>query len=638
MVFTRKNLDWWCERGILSFVLGMLVFAPLAFGAVHAWAFLIVQAMAGGVLLLWLARLWLHPKPRLLWPPVAWAVGLFAIYAVARYFTADIEYVARLELVQVLLFALLFFAVVNNLRDQNSAEVITGTLITVAVVSSSYALAQFLRQSHQVWNLISSYAGRASGTYISPNNFACFLELVLPLTLAFLLVGRISVIKRIFLAYAMVMIVVGLAVTLSRTGWAAAAAGVVLVLGILVGHRNHRRRAVLLLLALLVGSGAFTTLYLSKTLGYIQHIKAANPSGQGGFDLDMRMDMWQAAMQMWQDNFWWGVGPAHYDNRFAEYRPEHVQLRPDRAHNDYLNLFADWGLTGGLLVFSGMGLFLVGLVKTWPHVRRGENDFGTGQSNRFAFYLGAIGGLAALLVHSVLDYNLHVPANAMVGLVLFALVASNVRFATERHWFRLRLPAKLALTLALLAVTVFFAAQGWRRGWEAHWLTAAQQEEPFSPERATALTQAFVCEPKNFQTAYELGECYRTQSFAGAPNQNELAQQAMDWYQRSRRLNEHYGDNFLRTGMCLDWLGRSNEAEKFYATADALDPNSYFMASNIGWHYVQIGDYAAARPWFVRSLKLSNENHIAKNYLYYICEPKLRERAAGGSLVFPGGH
>ena len=66
MVLTRKNLDWWCVRGILLLVLAMSVFAVLAFGAVNAWAFLMVQGMAAVVFILWVVRLWLHRKPKLL--------------------------------------------------------------------------------------------------------------------------------------------------------------------------------------------------------------------------------------------------------------------------------------------------------------------------------------------------------------------------------------------------------------------------------------------------------------------------------------------------------------------------------------------------------------------------------------------
>src|ERR1035437_5984229 len=180
MVFTRRNMDWWCERGILILVLAALVFAPLAFGAVYAWSFLVVQALVRGVLALWGVRLWGGHKPKLLWPPLAWAVAAFVSYAVVRYFTADIEYVARQELIRILLYEFLFLAVASNLYSQDATETISYTLTAVAALASSYAVAQFLTHSNQVWNLTAPYPGRASGTYICPNHFAGFLELVLP--------------------------------------------------------------------------------------------------------------------------------------------------------------------------------------------------------------------------------------------------------------------------------------------------------------------------------------------------------------------------------------------------------------------------------------------------------------------------
>jgi O-antigen ligase len=87
-------------------------------------------------------------------------------------------------------------------------------------------------------------------------------------------------------------------------------------------------------------------------------------------DWQVRHDMWAAAVQMWRDHFWWGVGPAHYDYRFRQYRPETMQMRPGRVHNDYLNLLADWGTVGGIIVLAGMAVFGAGLTRTWKDVRR----------------------------------------------------------------------------------------------------------------------------------------------------------------------------------------------------------------------------------------------------------------------------
>ncbi|MBI3191659.1 MAG: hypothetical protein HYZ36_03260, partial [Pedosphaera parvula] len=91
----RARLDYWCEKGILGLVQAILVFGPVAYGAAGIREFLVLQWLTVGVLILWLARFWLNSSYRLLWPPICWAVVAFATYALIRYLTADIEYVAR---------------------------------------------------------------------------------------------------------------------------------------------------------------------------------------------------------------------------------------------------------------------------------------------------------------------------------------------------------------------------------------------------------------------------------------------------------------------------------------------------------------------------------------------------------------
>jgi len=630
MVFTQRNLDWWCERGILLLVLAALVFAPLAFGAVYVWSFLVVQSLVIGVAALWLLRLWGGYKPKLLWPPLAWVVVALVAYAVARYFTADIEYVARQELIRILLYSFLFLAVVSNLYSQDATETVVYTLTAVAALAASYAVAQFLHHSNQVWMLTSPYAGRASGTYINPDHFAGFLELVLPLPLAFLLAGRIGVATRVVLGYATLTIMAGLAVTLSRGGWVASAAGLAMLLGLLMCHRNHRLRAGLVLVVLLAAGTYFTAHFLSPSVGFMRRVAKPDNVGPQVVDLNSRLDMWGATARMWAGQPWWGVGPGHFDYRFREYRPESFQERPEHAHNDYLELLADWGLAGGLLALAGAGVFAFSLARTWPHVRREENDLGSAMSSRYAFFLGALSGLFALAVHSLADFNLHVPANALMAVTLLALLASNVRFATKRYWWRARWPVQWGATVVLGGLMAYLTMQAWRRGGETLWTARAEYKPVFSAEQIAALEKARACEPNNYLTAYNIGECYRIQSQEdGGTNYMELGQKALDYYALGLRLNPVDAYCQLRSGMCLDWLGRSPAAEKFYAAAEERDPNGNFVVANVGWHYVNVGDYAAARQWFLRANKLGVwRNEMSKNYLG-ICEPKLVDKASG---------
>jgi O-antigen ligase len=579
--------------------------------------------------------LWISPKPKLLWPPLSWVVLAFAALAIGRYLTADIEYVARLEMIQVLMYAFLFFAIVNNLHRQESVQIISFTLIFMAMAISCFAVYQFLTHSNRVWDYVSPYVGRASGTYISPNNFAGFLEMLLPLAAALVLVGRMKPVVRILLGYSALVMLVGMAVTFSRGGWVAVVVALLVLLGTLIFHRNHRLPAFLLLAVLAVGGTVFVTNYLSQTLSYMRRVNTDLQDKPENV-LNLRRGMWTAAEQMWRDHFWWGVGPAHYDYRFRDYRPENIQMSPDRAHNDYLNLLADWGATGGIIVLAGLVTFGAGWRKTWKYVRPAENDFGRGLSNRFAFFLGASAGLFALAIHSVVDFNLHIPANAILGVTLLALLSSNLRFATERYWLGARLPVKMPVTLALVAGVAYLSCQGWRRGHEALWLARAEQLPNFSTQRAAALNTAFAFEPMDFETAYNIGECFRTQSFDGGQNYEDLARAAMQWYARGMKLNPHDGYNYLRYGMCLDWLDKHDEAGLYFNRADALDPNGYYTAANVGWHYVQVRNYAAARPWLERSLRLGwNGNDMASFYLDTV-ERKLVENASGQN-VLPAG-
>jgi hypothetical protein len=425
-----------------------------------------------------------------------------------------------------------------------------------------------------------------------------------------------------------------LAVTFSRGGWVAAAAGLLVLLVILFRHRNHRLPALVLLFTLLVGGTIFVTKYLETTTSYAERIK--NPGTFVHLDWEMRRDMWGAAEQMWQDHFWWGAGPGHYDYRFREYRPESMQMRPLWVHNDYLNLLADWGTVGGVVVLAGMVVFGAGLIKTWKYVRPRENDFGHGLGNRSAFFLGASAGLLALAVHSVVDFNLHIPANALLGLTWLALLSSNLRFATERHWLTSGLPIKTLMTLALVAGVGYLSCQEWRLGREQLWLLRAHQLPDFSSARTAALIRAFAAEPMNFETAYNIGEGYRTQSFKGGSDYEDLARMAMEWYARGMKLDRYDGYDYLRYGMCLDWLGRHVEAGPYFSRAEALDPNGNYTVANVGWHYVQVEDYAAARSWLARSMRLHwQDNVIGRSYLG-IVERKLFENASDQSSL-PSG-
>jgi len=630
----RKVADQWCERGILFLTLAILIFGPLATGAVRTLEFLVLQGLTVGVLGLWTARFWLDRRLELLWPPVCWAVAAFALYAVARYLTADIEYAARQELMRVLVYTFLFFAILNNLHGQESTRLITFTMIALAMVISSYAIYQFITKSDRVWHFVNPYKFRGSGTYINPNHLAGFLEMILPVSLAWTFASRAKPVAKILLGYASLVLLAGITVTMSRAAWASTGA-VILVLLVVIALRSTYRWPALILLIVVAGVGfnlVSRSFYLKKRWEMVSKDLAE------GRLSDNRPAIWQAAVQMWHENPWWGVGPDHFDQRFREYRPALVQNQPDRVHNDYLNTLTDWGIVGAALVAAAWALLAAGVFQTWHFVRGSLSDLGGRSSNKFALVFGTSLGLLAVLIHSAADFNMHIPANAILAVTWMALLTAHLRFATERYWFRPRVPAKILATVVLLTGMAYLGAQGWQRAHEYYWLDraeAARQKTQcfYTPDEIAAREKAFAVEPRNFETACEIGEGWRKQSWAGGSDYGTLATNAMTWFQRCLQLNPYEAKAAVGLGMCLDWLGRPEEAQRHFDRATELDPNGYYTVAQVGWHYMQIQNYAAARPWFELSSRLKwPTNEIAANYLKII-DTRLLEAATNTSPI-----
>lgn len=598
---------------------------------------------------LWLVRLWLRPEERLFWPPLLWMILLFTAYAGVRWAGSPIEYVARDECRRVLLYAMFFIVAVNNANSQESASWVVGSLLVLGAMVSTYALYQFLTESNRVWHLERPdvYARRGSGTYICPNHLAGFLEMLFPVGLAYTLIGRLGHKTRILAGYATLMILLGLAVSISRGGWIASGLSVFLFLALLSRQPSHRLPAILAVVLLLAGTGYAATRSEAITKRFEKMLKP----GQLEYALQ-RVHLWKPAWKIWRDHPWLGAGPGHFDPVFRQYRPPDYQVRPVRAHNDYLNTLADWGVAGAAIVGAAWVLLFAGVAKTWKFVQR-STDLGSKTSNRFALVLGATCGLMALLFHSFVDFNFHIPANALTAVVLMALLSAHLRYATDSYWVPGRWWIRIAVSVMLVAGSLTLAAAAWRAGREARVLAeverqgllmesirrdseAAGRYDPQDVElmrnlgrdwvKAQAahlarLEEAVRAEPMNGDTWYQLGEAVRLSVWQrNTPDVPEGLKKAMGAFSQAALMNPLDPYPPLRQGMCLDHLRRHAEARPYYERALRLDPHGYYTVAHLGWHFVQLREWAMAREWFEKSLQLKpatmpDANPIAYAYL-----------------------
>jgi O-antigen ligase len=137
----------------------------------------------------------------------------------------------------------------------------------------------------------------------------------------------------------------------------------------------------------------------------------AGAAGRSETFFSSRGWVWRDTITMIKSNPVLGVGLGAYDTAFSMYTKSDGSLRVPQAHNDYLQIVADCGVVGGLIAIW----FLIILFRTVMRGIRSRDPLYAGLA------LGSGSGIFALLVHSLFDFNLQLPENALLFLVLVAI-------------------------------------------------------------------------------------------------------------------------------------------------------------------------------------------------------------------------
>ncbi|HIL71969.1 MAG TPA: hypothetical protein EYG38_19220, partial [Verrucomicrobia bacterium] len=492
----KKRLEKRCESGLLLLVILIIGYAHLATGGVRQVDRIVLSSLAVLILFVWILRLWVLTKSRILIPPVTWGVLLFTGYALWQYGRADVEYLARKEVVFCLIAAILFIVTVSSLHRQEASQWICVALVFLAMVTSIYAIYQYVTPSSSVWNIPQwiQYRDRASGTYINPNHFSGFLELVFPLCLSLVILGRFGHAPKILMGYAAVVMIGGIAVTFSRGGWVSFGLTVVLFSVFLLTQKDYRNRGILMIV---LGSLALIGVFRKSDFDQSRFQTAF---GDGHIQ-NVRFPIWEGAVNVFRNNNpWTGVGPGHFSAHWFRYRPEQVQTSAEHVHNDYLELLVNWGLIGVILVSLILILFFVGMARTWKFVKPEIKNFTVKHSTKAALVVGVCFSMIAILVHSFVDFNMHIPANALLVSLLLAISSGYCRFSTDAYWFRLNGLVKGILTLVAISTAVFLISVIVREWPSEREITRSGRGSGFS-EKLGHLQKAFEADPLNFKTS-----------------------------------------------------------------------------------------------------------------------------------------
>jgi O-antigen ligase len=125
-----------------------------------------------------------------------------------------------------------------------------------------------------------------------------------------------------------------------------------------------------------------------------------------------RLALWRDVIQLIGAHPVTRVGLGCFEFAFTRFQSSELALIIDHAHNDYLELAAEIGIPAAAVVFSLIVIVLVRATRASLRIVSHRDR---------AVVVGSIAGACALLVHSTVDFNLYIPANALLFAVLLGV-------------------------------------------------------------------------------------------------------------------------------------------------------------------------------------------------------------------------
>ena len=275
-------------------------------------------------------------------------------------------------------------------------------------------------------------APMATGTYVNRNHYSGLLEMALP----FAVMGAVAALRTdkpadshqspagpalkacVWLSVGAV-ILLAIIHSLSRMGFIAAL-GSCFVMGAaaLGGGLSGRKRVLpVSLVAVLVVAG-FIFLPTDQLIERFADIAATED-----ISADARAEIWRDTGHLIRDYALFGCGLGCYQSGFHRYKTVAPMRTVDFAHNDYLQLLAEVGVVG----------FVILLALGGRTISRAA-DASSRMAGTHERYLGVacLGSLTAIALHSLVDFNLYIAANGML-FVWVAGMTEGLRFIGLRR-------------------------------------------------------------------------------------------------------------------------------------------------------------------------------------------------------------
>ena len=411
----RNELAAQAGTALLYGIFGLLMLGPLAFGAVEPWSIFLMEAGSAALFLLWIGKQVLEGKLQVRWNPLFLPIAAFGLLVLAQLVFRLTAYPHDTISLALLYFsyAMLCFLAAQVLIRGSQARTLAVIFSLYGAALAGFALLQGISSNGRLyWMRQPRMGGWIYGPYVNHNHYAGLMEILVPIPLVLSLTHLASNRTRAVAAAAAAVMLGTIFLSGSRGGMLAILAELILLAALLVKQKRSLRTAIGVGVFLVIVAGLLTWVggaELSK------RIASVGPS-HTEISSDLRTTINRDGLKMFLKRPILGWGLGAFPVVYPQFRTFYTNFFVNEAHDDYLQLLVEMGLLG----FGTMLWFLVTLYT------RAVKKIGnwTGEISG-AVTLACMLGSTGILVHSVVDFNLQIPANAALFYVLCTVAASE---------------------------------------------------------------------------------------------------------------------------------------------------------------------------------------------------------------------
>jgi len=443
------------DRAILYGFLALLIWLPLPLGSNRVWAWSIMEVWVLALSLMWLTQ-YLRGRVTVsqafirAWPVttclvlvglwmqfqlVALPAGLLKLLSPAALeihtatnteFTVSLNvYATRFSVLHTLSYVLIFGLTLLVINNRRRLILLAQILVISGVFQATYGSLMTLSGAEYGFFFEKEYyRGVSTGTFINRNHLAGYLEICLAVGIG-LMVAQLSdtlattwrkrvrkflqtmLSSKALVRIGLVVMVIGLVLTHSRMGNTAFFLSMIMMgFFYMVFVRRVSRGTVIFFASLLI-------IDLMVVGNFFGIEEVAQRLQETSFDSEMRDEVARDTLVMVRDYPLTGTGAGSFYSTYPMYDSGRFKFSfVKHAHNDYLEFASNLGL----LAFGLLGFCV--LVSLWQSIRAQ-----LGRRDRLMQGMGFAASMAivALLIHSTVDFNLHIPANAATFMVVLAL-------------------------------------------------------------------------------------------------------------------------------------------------------------------------------------------------------------------------